>query len=55
MAGCSRCHNLNVMVLPIKDYSTGKIEPICPKCLTDNEMEMVRLIIKDAYEKGKGL
>ena len=55
MPGCSRCHNLNVMILPVKNFSTGKMEMVCLKCLTDNELADIRLIIQKAYEQGKGL
>lgn len=55
MAGCSRCHNLNVPAFPIKDYRSGEIKSVCLQCMSDNELKMMRIIIADAYEKGKGL
>lgn len=55
MVGCSRCHNINVMILPVKNFTSGEMDMVCPKCLTDSEMIDIRLIIQNAYEGGKGL
>lgn len=55
MSGCSRCHNINVTIFPVKNFRTGNMELVCVKCLTDDELKAMRQIIKWAYERGDGL